>query len=436
MKLFENGVGRPSNETIKKRKVFICLLVVIVMVVIFGATYMLSKVNTKDIKGAAYFTKLVNIGEPTESTVDFDWYINGKKGNHDKKYAKNYTIYYSNSEGAIGNVVPNFKTVSLEKGDSWKHITGLEKNKYYILSVKFIDNGNGKNDEVINKLFTTGFYSVKYNAGSGTGIMNDQNINYLTKTALSKNTFKKSGDYKFSGWKVTKGKYTLGYDKNGKSGWYEKPYKTRYLSDKYEVLKLGKFNEIITLTAQWIPVAPSKNCYLTKDYKWIFVNKKISTDDNTLLKGIRKDIGAQKPSLCLQSAVTYAVYIMKDGKKPKYLDKCKSTRARGGQYSPKYVDMKTYYTNIMNSIKKGLPVVLHVYWDGGQHWITVTGYRRGVSPDKMTYNDLFAIDPTARAGVLQHNTIPNLVAPNMRVHSDHDMILWQSKSKACYTGEC
>lgn len=431
MKLYKNNVGRPSNETIKKRKMVATIVIVLILSLAFSFAFMLSNISTKNTKAKISYIINVNIGEVTETTVNFDWYINGIKGNYNKKYAKHFTLYYSDENKKNNGVVSGYNTVSLKQGDYYKHLTGLQKDKYYILSIKF------ENGTVVNKHFTTGFYYIKFNSGSAAGSMPVQKINYLKKTALTKNSFTINGDYKFSGWKAVKGKYTLGYNRIGKSGWYENPYKIRYLSDGYQVLKFGKFNETITLIAQFIPVAPSKNCYLTKDYKWIFVNKKISTDDNTLLRGIRKDIGAQKPTLCLQTAVTYAVYIMKDGKKPKYLDSCKSTRATGGQYSPAYTNMKDYYANIINSINKGLPVVLHVHWGGSnQHWITVTGYRRGISLDKMTFNDLFAIDPTPKYGIIYHNPIPKLVAPNMRVHTEHDMILWESKSKACYTGEC
>lgn len=57
MKLFENGVGRPSNETLKKRRVFILVAVLIVIGLIAGVTYVLTTTSTEKTTGSTFNSK-------------------------------------------------------------------------------------------------------------------------------------------------------------------------------------------------------------------------------------------------------------------------------------------------------------------------------------------------------------------------------------------
>ena len=59
MGVFKNGVGRPSNETIKKRNIFkvICVLLILVIIVLIG--YILNDKNV-DNKEPKTTTKNVN----------------------------------------------------------------------------------------------------------------------------------------------------------------------------------------------------------------------------------------------------------------------------------------------------------------------------------------------------------------------------------------
>ena len=49
--MFKNKVGRPSNETIKKRRIFNIVLIVIIFVVLFSLTYTLTNISTKRLTG-------------------------------------------------------------------------------------------------------------------------------------------------------------------------------------------------------------------------------------------------------------------------------------------------------------------------------------------------------------------------------------------------
>ena len=53
MGVFKNGVGRPSNETIKKRRIITLVITLIVIGLIAGVTFMLTSVSTKKTKGYA-----------------------------------------------------------------------------------------------------------------------------------------------------------------------------------------------------------------------------------------------------------------------------------------------------------------------------------------------------------------------------------------------
>lgn len=70
MKLFKNRVGRPSNKTIKRRKIFYAVITVMVLAIILSTVYMLnSALNTKKIKGLSR-PKVVNT--PTFEIVGVD----------------------------------------------------------------------------------------------------------------------------------------------------------------------------------------------------------------------------------------------------------------------------------------------------------------------------------------------------------------------------
>ena len=53
MKLFENGVGRPSNETLKKRRIFIASVIIAIVAVIFVGVYALNGLNLSNLTGEA-----------------------------------------------------------------------------------------------------------------------------------------------------------------------------------------------------------------------------------------------------------------------------------------------------------------------------------------------------------------------------------------------
>ena len=54
MKLFENGVGRPSNEILRKRKIFIASVVAaIALLLVVGGVLLFGNLNTNRLQGAS-----------------------------------------------------------------------------------------------------------------------------------------------------------------------------------------------------------------------------------------------------------------------------------------------------------------------------------------------------------------------------------------------
>ena len=53
MKLFENSVGRPSNEIKKKRKIFVGSAIATFLVILIVGSYILQNINLVKLEGAS-----------------------------------------------------------------------------------------------------------------------------------------------------------------------------------------------------------------------------------------------------------------------------------------------------------------------------------------------------------------------------------------------
>ena len=86
--------------------------------------------------------------------------------------------------------------------------------------------------EDINKFFSNGLYTIKYNSNGGQGTMPESIFSINMEQNLYPNAFERNG-YTFSGWELRKGN------------------STSILSDKQAVSKLAGADETITLYAHW-----------------------------------------------------------------------------------------------------------------------------------------------------------------------------------------
>ena len=102
-------------------------------------------------------------------------------------------------------------------------------------------------------------YTVSYDKNGGKGSMEDSMITYGVSTALSANSFTKSG-YHFAGWTVSRASDGKWYakDENGKKGWYTEAQIEAYeiskvvYKDKTKVSKTTTVNgDTVTMHAVW-----------------------------------------------------------------------------------------------------------------------------------------------------------------------------------------
>lgn len=242
MKIFKNGVGRPSNKTIRNRKIILSLSVILSICLILFITLMFTNNKPNKIKGAAKGTCDVWVDNITNASAVVNWDCNGNKLNSIYVYRSNKD---SKAISLIELKIPKRK-IQTKGSIKLKNSTFLKKysaNKFYLVKVKV-------KNKSIKQLFSTSFYKIKYNGNGANGNMKDQTVNYLEKTKLNSLGFEKKG-YKFIGWKISKNNLYYGKDEKGNIGWYQKPDKYTYLKDEEEIVKLGKNNDTIILIAQW-----------------------------------------------------------------------------------------------------------------------------------------------------------------------------------------
>lgn len=91
MKLFENGVGRPTNEIKKKRKIFIVSIVFLALIVIVAGSYTLRNVSLSNLEGASANETSITRQQKAVLAVARAYLKNGKQIQYDS-YRKNLNI--------------------------------------------------------------------------------------------------------------------------------------------------------------------------------------------------------------------------------------------------------------------------------------------------------------------------------------------------------
>lgn len=155
--------------------------------------------------------------------------------------------------------------------------------------------------------------------------------------------------------------------------------------------------------------------------------KKVKYDINE----IKSKYGEQAPASCYSTSLTYGAWIAKkkDRKDIAYVTPGPS----GSEWDATYeVGNSTLdvYKKIVEQIDLGKPVVIHgsrVKNDPyKQHWVTVVGYKNGVSADKLTPNDILTLDP-ANCG---ERTLEESLPGGLRTYNDgtptnYEMEYWK-----------
>ena len=242
MKIFKNKVGRPSNKTIRNRKIVLSLSAMLSMCFILFITLMFTDNKTDKLKGVVSGTCDVWVNNVTNTSAVVNWKCNGTR-------VSSIYVYKSNKDGKKLSLLefrlPSSKintngSIKIKNSIFFKK---YKANNFYLVRAKV-------KSKYVNELFSTVFYKIKYDGNGATGSMKDQTINYLEKTKINSLGFEKKG-YEFTGWKITKNNLYYGKDSNDNIGWYEMPNKFIYLKNEQEILKLGNNGETITLIAQW-----------------------------------------------------------------------------------------------------------------------------------------------------------------------------------------
>ena len=274
MNLFKNGVGRPSNETIRKRRIFYVAIVFAIILVLGLGTYLLTNINSSSkLKGALTFEQL-------ELTFKSNCYhsangFDGKKslflpcGNSDSarinlsvnnksRTAKYYRVYVHK----VNRTEDKISSGTLESKSSCFKLNGSSSN-LYTFDVKVdktwpikrvvakgfasedlctndsygIDNDDNSvskhaavykssgNDIYNNDTYDVAYYQKDKNVSGGREIVKKGFDTYVREPNFSSNDLAKLNKKEITGWVATCSGHSTsmkyGYNKKNNLGWHE-----------------------------------------------------------------------------------------------------------------------------------------------------------------------------------------------------------------------
>ena len=178
------------------------------------------------------------------------------------------------------------------------------------------------------------------------------------------------------------------------------------------------------------------------------------TNGNGTLYNISRDIGRQQPQECFDFALSYAVYIMTNGKKimkAKNYSYCKYTNNRWDFGADETISLelnaasyKKLYDIVVSNIDKEIPLVLWVdntnptgdkgLYGSGTHFVTIIGYKKGSVNSLKTFSDnVYILDPAPiRSTTSGYEELYNgsLSEFGYSLQSTYQLRWWSSKSTA------
>ena len=269
MKLFENGVGRPSNDTIKKRRIFYVILFLCVALILCIGTYLLTNINNFNmlksnvsIDNAVNFIFTAKENRSSKTTelekvigVNDEQIFSGRLSNdyllelHLKNNSKSelyYRIYYYTKDEISKNTYDfSTKCEKVKVGENvFKDANVISINSNVpirkVLAKVFLSKSSCQSDTygIINENNSISKSVVLYNKLSAVHIVkfvnsmlsNDSknHINYKV-VKYGESLYTPSANvpvgYSFNGWKISKklnnDNYYYGYDRKNKLGWYK-----------------------------------------------------------------------------------------------------------------------------------------------------------------------------------------------------------------------
>lgn len=154
--------------------------------------------------------------------------------------------------------------------------------------------------------------------------------------------------------------------------------------------------------------------------------KKVKYDINE----IKSKYGEQAPASCYSTALTYGAWmaIKYDRADLKH----ETPGPSGSNWKATYLvgnsDLDVY-KKIVEQIDLGKPVVVHGARDSAnpnlQHWVTVIGYKNGVSADKLTLSDVLILDPWGCEEKKLSDSLVSFRTYNDGVPTNYEMEYWE-----------
>lgn len=148
MQLFENKVGRPTNEIKAKRRNFVIVVSMFVIAAITSIFVLTTKISGGKLLGAASGSTTINMQSVTTNGFTVQWKATGSYK------AESFTIYNSDSKGTVGKKNQSHNISSNKQNGTWK-ISNLKPGQYYLVSVKF------KPTKVVSKIIRTNLVTTK-----------------------------------------------------------------------------------------------------------------------------------------------------------------------------------------------------------------------------------------------------------------------------------
>ena len=445
MELFKNGVGRPSNETLNKRRNFKIILVVVIALVLVGVSFATYKILSNNIKGKGKEASVACNYQFSQSKCNWQRNATVKAIQQKLWNLGYYKGIYTYKSSAVDGIFGSKTTKALKKFQKAKNLSQdgivgpatfdalFSDQKYYTIQYPkgnfSMDSTDANHQQkilngVAQKISTTKINKSGYNhvGWEVTTTLNGQN--YVVGCLNNRDCRKGAKSYVYSyvdkktGYFKTKDGKTIypaiyGFGTSvSQTGWIHKQvfnFNPKYCASGYYY---NSANSTCTKNAASSSASTTTSSSNTKPFYTSGVNWIVPKKYN--YKNVKNAIGVQTDNNCLDFAEAYAVYIL--GATGDYGEKgstkvsnrnaighCDWTTYYGATNHEKNKTPGYMYKAIVREINAGRPVVLYTprkinstTWR--DHWVLIVGYKKGITSigeyDQTAFkNNILILDP-------------------------------------------